>query len=307
MPCWRIIACAALLIPAAARPGTIRYRYDDAGQLVRADYGGGRTVDYTYDAAGHLLERLVRAGALPQADLALLKLGAPTAFELGRGNLVYTLAVSNTGPDTAQDVQVTDTLPVQVLFASASTGALQEGIFTAQLGDLPTGVRLDIRLEVVPLATGEIVNLATVAGSDDDPQPANNTAVTTNLVFAAADTNENGLADWWEQFYFTNAADRVAWGDFDGDGDNNLREQTAGTDPTQSNSFFHIAGFSDRTLVFRGESGRVYAVSWNSNGLASIWPVLASHLPGFGQAISVTDTQRVSRGVYRAESTLPQP
>jgi YD repeat-containing protein len=41
------------------------YAYDEAGRLLQADYGGGQTIDYTYDANGNLLVRSATAGAGP--------------------------------------------------------------------------------------------------------------------------------------------------------------------------------------------------------------------------------------------------
>jgi YD repeat-containing protein len=37
----------------------IAYTYDDAGRLVRVDYGAGKTISYTYDKSGNLLRRTV--------------------------------------------------------------------------------------------------------------------------------------------------------------------------------------------------------------------------------------------------------
>ena len=45
-------------IPYAAA-GTVNYTYDDAGRLIKADYGGGKTIEYTYDKAGNLLKKTV--------------------------------------------------------------------------------------------------------------------------------------------------------------------------------------------------------------------------------------------------------
>ncbi len=37
--------------------GTITYTYDDAGRLIKVDYGDGKSISYTYDNNGNLLER----------------------------------------------------------------------------------------------------------------------------------------------------------------------------------------------------------------------------------------------------------
>ena len=39
--------------------GTVTYDYDDAGRLVKADYGEGTAIEYSYDNAGNLLERKI--------------------------------------------------------------------------------------------------------------------------------------------------------------------------------------------------------------------------------------------------------
>ncbi len=47
---------------AATEANTIAYTYDDAGRLLRVDYGNGTAITYTYDDAGNLLQReVVRA------------------------------------------------------------------------------------------------------------------------------------------------------------------------------------------------------------------------------------------------------
>ena len=47
----------AIFIVAPAIAGTVTYDYDDAGRLVKGDYGDGTAIEYEYDDAGNLLER----------------------------------------------------------------------------------------------------------------------------------------------------------------------------------------------------------------------------------------------------------
>ena len=42
---------------------TVNYSYDDAGRLIKADYGNGQSISYTYDKAGNLLSRQVAGSA----------------------------------------------------------------------------------------------------------------------------------------------------------------------------------------------------------------------------------------------------
>jgi uncharacterized repeat protein (TIGR01451 family) len=55
----------------------------------------------------------------PVADLAITKTDSPDPVLVG-GVVTYTMAVSNSGPSTATDVTVTDTLPSGVTFVSAA-------------------------------------------------------------------------------------------------------------------------------------------------------------------------------------------
>jgi YD repeat-containing protein len=38
---------------------TITYTYDDAGQVIKAEYQDGTEVDYIYDPAGNLVSKIV--------------------------------------------------------------------------------------------------------------------------------------------------------------------------------------------------------------------------------------------------------
>ncbi len=76
------------------------------------------------------------------------------------------------------------------------------------------------------------------------------------------DSNGNGVADSWEQQYFsTNAF--VATADTDHDGQNNLNEYRSGTNPTNANSFFRTdetSATNNLTLVWLVAPGRSYRV-----------------------------------------------
>ncbi len=41
----------------------VTYTYDDAGRLTKADYGGGKTITYTYGKSGNMLEKKVVTAA----------------------------------------------------------------------------------------------------------------------------------------------------------------------------------------------------------------------------------------------------
>jgi len=303
-----LIIVAALLAAVCARAGTVSYTYDTAGRLTGADFGGGRSISLYYDAMGNLTQRVV-LGVTPQADVSIAKSSEQAVFESGRGNLVYWLSISNAGPDAASNVRVSDPLPGSTVFAGASTGAVAAGVFEANLGSLAAGALSSVRLELVPLATGVYVNIASVTNDTADTQTVNNIAGFTNTVTRAADTNVNGLADWWENFHFTNAADRVATNDFDHDGVPNIDEQSAGTDPTASNSVLRLDGIdipsSSCVVSFPTASGRVYAVDAGTNLPMGLWTNLRSNIPGTGAEASVPDTNNTPQSVYRIRASVP--
>lgn len=64
------------------------------------------------------------------------------------------------------------------------------------------------------------------------------------LVSLAADTNNNGIPDWWETRYGLNG--EAASADHDGDGFTNLEEYNMGTDPTKKDDYSLSAAESAR-------------------------------------------------------------
>ena len=113
----------------------------------------------------------------PTADLALTMAGSPNPVVLGT-NVTYTLTVSNGGPATAAAVAITNTLPPNVRFVSASAGYTTNGstvIFT-NLGNLLFSAQTSVYIVVRPLAAGTITNTAVVSSSVADLFKANNSA-----------------------------------------------------------------------------------------------------------------------------------
>ena len=73
------------------------------------------------------------------------------------------------------------------------------------------------------------------------------------------DTNNNGVPDDWELFYFGSLDVVTEDSDFDGDGQTDVEEYIAGTDPTDPESFFWI---HDMDIVPGFPS--VFVLRWNS-------------------------------------------
>jgi uncharacterized repeat protein (TIGR01451 family) len=120
----------------------------------------------------------------PVIDLAITKIDDPDPVYLG-DKLTYTLGVRNNGPDTATSVVVTDSLPSDVSFVSATTdhGTCNgDRLVTCQLGTLAAGAATTITVVVRPTATGKITNTAVVAGHETESDLANNNASADTLV-----------------------------------------------------------------------------------------------------------------------------
>ncbi len=113
------------------------------------------------------------------ADLSLLKtVSAPTST--ASSTLIYTFSVSNSGPNTAENVIMTDVLPPELLFISSTStqGGFVPNVWT--VGNLASGssASLTILAEVkssVSVGTS-IVNTATVQSAEADPNLSNNTS-----------------------------------------------------------------------------------------------------------------------------------
>ena len=114
------------------------------------------------------------------ADLAIVKtvdVSSPNVHS----DITYTLTATNNGPDDATSVKVTDTLPGNVTFVSATTATGSWSAGTWDIGNLANGATATLDLKVSVDKAGSIANSAAIAGDQYDPVSANNTdTVTTN-------------------------------------------------------------------------------------------------------------------------------
>jgi uncharacterized repeat protein (TIGR01451 family) len=128
--------------------------------------------------------RIRQVVAVPDL-LAIAMTEDPDPVNIGQ-ELTYTITVDNNGTETATGVTVTDTLPTEVDFISASTTqgncAQAEGTVTCGLGELSPDASATITLVVAPNTTGNVTNTATISANEDDPFPGNNSATTQTRV-----------------------------------------------------------------------------------------------------------------------------
>lgn len=128
---------------------------------------------------------------LPVADLAIQKFGFPSTVHVGQ-DIAYGLLVHNLGPNTANDVMVTDPLPANTVLVGAlpSQGSCSGpapgsgGTVTCKLGSIVNGryAIVGIAVKVIGGAGTTITNTATVGGSTFDPSPKNNSASVSTVV-----------------------------------------------------------------------------------------------------------------------------
>ncbi|HVX12953.1 MAG TPA: DUF4214 domain-containing protein [Pirellulales bacterium] len=113
--------------------------------------------------------------------------------------LTYTITVTNNSPSfAATGVQISDSLPGGVTFISAESGfgtvaggtpdgtvSESGGTIIDNLGTLAAGQSVTLTLQVMPLATGGLVDSATVTSTSTDPNSANNSGTDNATVTAA--------------------------------------------------------------------------------------------------------------------------
>jgi uncharacterized repeat protein (TIGR01451 family) len=112
-------------------------------------------------------------------DLSVTKTDFPDPVSVG-GNLTYRLTVTNAGNVSATNVVLTDILPAEVTLVSVSSTGLCVGTttVTCNLGTFGAGVTASSTIIVVTptsSTTPVIVNTASVTGTGNDPNLANNT------------------------------------------------------------------------------------------------------------------------------------
>ena len=113
------------------------------------------------------------------ADVGVSQSGAPNPASVGQ-NVVYTLRITNAGPSMASSLTVTDALPSNVTFVSASPGCINLGnAISCTIPSLGAGGVSNISVTVKPIATGTLTNTVSVTASPADPDSSNNFSLST--------------------------------------------------------------------------------------------------------------------------------
>jgi uncharacterized repeat protein (TIGR01451 family) len=125
------------------------------------------------------------------SDLSVTKVADREPVAVGE-DLTYTITITNNGPEAAENVKLTDNLPANVGFVSASSScSYQNGKVTCEVGTIEDGASAQILIVVQPSLGGTITNTASVSGTFTDIDTSNNNPSVTTTVIDASQANIN--------------------------------------------------------------------------------------------------------------------
>lgn len=122
-----------------------------------------------------VLMRSALVNAVDSTDLSITQIDSPDPCIVG-GVLTYRIAVRNFGPNVASEIVVTDRLPMDARFISASPGCSEtKGVVTCSLESLPSGEEARLEVNVEATSEGFLANNVTVSAQQPDTRTINNT------------------------------------------------------------------------------------------------------------------------------------
>lgn len=120
----------------------------------------------------------------PNADLRVSQTVSAPVYN---GNdVVFTVTVTNDGPDAAANVVLTNFYSGPATFVSAP-GCTGTGPVLCNLGTLASGASASITLTLTTTSSGAVTNNASVSSTTTDPDPGDNTSIASATVIPQAD------------------------------------------------------------------------------------------------------------------------
>lgn len=129
----------------------------------------------------------------PVVALSVTPLGPANPSPLGH-NLTYKFTITNSGPDPATQLLLTDTLPPNVDFIGASTGCTpRAGVVACELGVLGPNQQTTVTITIKPQNIGLIINQAAITCQQSPPLTI---TFSTKIVIPQIYTHHTIMTNW---------------------------------------------------------------------------------------------------------------
>jgi len=253
------------------------------------------------------------------ADIGLVMSGSPNPLELD-SNVVFTITITNAGPNSAFGVVVTNAIPSMATYDAA--GSSPDCIATGGVVICPAGTLTGNQVRVISVAVqvhgdavGAITNVAGLGTSSIDSNDFNQAAEYAILLpdtdsdgvadFADPDDDGDGMPDTWELLHSFNRIDSAdAALDADLDSFTNLDEYIADTNPHDDASYLRIdavSGSDPVQILLNSSAARVYTLQFIDQLSAGAWSNVAGQVnqSGTGAGLIMIDATTETNRSYR--------
>ncbi|MFN0182137.1 MAG: hypothetical protein ACKVZ0_25310 [Gemmatimonadales bacterium] len=228
------------------------------------------------------------------ADVVTTKTG-PASIAAG-GAIVYTVQTINNGPSAAANVVITDTLPANAAFQSATGGAVRSGnvLTWPTIPTLANGASVTFTVTLTAPASGSVTNIAASSATTPDPLLSNNNGSAVNARIVTSITATADLA-----VTKTGPANAPAGSEI------SYLIEVVNNGPAAATNVVITDSIPAGTLFVSASDGAVFA-----NGVVT-WPVIGSLASGATATRTVTlrtpDVAGSITNVARANSPVADP
>ena len=176
-------------VPAGASQRVVLANWPEVNEVrSELDLDRDGTVDESTTVTGHPGDTPLAQGV--NADLAVAQTVSQPSVLPGEA-LIFTLTITNAGPQDATAVTLVNALPATVALsapATPGTCTVQDGL-NCDLGPLAANTTLSMSYAVTPTVPGTLSSGVFVSGNQGDPNLTNNSAVVTvNMINTAQES-----------------------------------------------------------------------------------------------------------------------